>query len=152
MYSRQYVAPCCPLRLDFDTADRLLAIHWQHQPMPWLSNLSGFWAEQLDTYFTGRLQQFDWPVSHQGSAFQQQVWQAIAAIPYGQVATYSDIARLIGSAPRAVGQACGKNPLPIVVPCHRVVGQHGLGGFGLGNNESDLAIKKWLLAHEGAQW
>lgn len=152
MYSRQYTAPCCPLRLDFDDADRLTGLHWQHQPMPWLTTLSGHWAAQLDAYFSGNLKVFDYPVSAQGTAFQQRVWQAIASIPYGQVVSYGDIAKLIGSAPRAVGQACGKNPLPIVVPCHRVVASHGLGGFGLGNNESDLAIKKWLLVHEGAQW
>lgn len=152
MYSRQYIAPCCPLRLDFDAGDHLMTIHWQHQAMPWSESVSGFWAEQLDAYFSGNLQQFDYPVSSLGTPFQQRVWQAIAAIPYGQVASYGDIAKLIGSAPRAVGQACGKNPLPIVVPCHRVVSSRGLGGFGLGNRDSDLAIKKWLLMHEGAKW
>lgn len=149
IYSRQYSAPCCPLRLDFDDGDHLVAVHWQHQSMPWLMQVDGYWAEQFDAYFSGRLKSFDYPVSTQGTAFQQRVWRAIATIPYGEVVCYGDIARLIGSAPRAVGQACGKNPLPIIVPCHRVVAKQGLGGFGLGNNDSDLAIKRWLLAHEG---
>lgn len=147
-----YRAPCCSLRLDFDEHQQLTAISWLTEPAEWLSPLTGLWAEKLDDYFAGRLHQFDYPVSAAGTAFQQRVWQAILTIPYGQVASYGDIARQIGSHPRAVGQACGKNPLPIVVPCHRVVSAHGLGGFGLGVDDADLAIKRWLLQHEGAKW
>ena len=83
-----------------------------------------------------------------GTAFQQRVWQAIAAIPVGETRTYSQLAAQIGSGPRAVANACGANPLPIVIPCHRVVAKHGLGGFMQGQ-QNGLLIKQWLLRHEG---
>ncbi len=91
---------------------------------------------------------FDMPLSQHGTAFQQRVWQAIAAIPAGQVRTYGQLAREIGSGPRAVANACGANHLPLVVPCHRVVAQNGLGGFMQGK-QNGLKIKHWLLKHEG---
>jgi|APLak6261663543_1056040.scaffolds.fasta_scaffold34916_2 methylated-DNA-[protein]-cysteine S-methyltransferase len=91
---------------------------------------------------------FDLPLTQQGTAFQQRVWQAIASIPLGEVRTYSEIACEIGSGPRAVANACGANNLPLLVPCHRVVAQHGLGGFMQGK-ENGLLIKRWLLKHEG---
>ena len=92
-----------------------------------------------------------WPTV--GTAFQQRVWGAIASIPRGHVRTYGDLARLLGSAPRAVGQACGANWFPLVVPCHRVTAAGGLGGF---SNSADadgfhLGVKRWLLAHEGVE-
>lgn len=93
---------------------------------------------------------FDIPLSQHGTAFQQRVWQAIAAIPAGQVRTYGQLAREIGSGPRAVANACGANNLPLVVPCHRVVAQNGLGGFMQGKHNG-LKIKQWLLKHEGAE-
>lgn len=83
-----------------------------------------------------------------GTPFQQKVWQAICLIPLGQTQTYSEIAKKIGSGPRAVANACGANQLPILVPCHRVVSKNGLGGFMQGA-DGGLAIKKWLLKHEG---
>lgn len=83
-----------------------------------------------------------------GTAFQQRVWQAIREIPFGKTSTYSEIANKIGSGPRAVANACGANQLPILVPCHRVVAKNGLGGFMQGA-DGGLAIKKWLLKHEG---
>ena len=152
MYSRYYTAPCSVIRVDFDDNHSLLALNWAEVVPPWAEILSGHWADTLNAYFSGSLKQFAHPVSRNGTAFQQKVWQAIAQIPYGQVASYGDIARAIGSAPRAVGQACGKNPLPIIVPCHRVVSSSGLGGFSFGGDEASLAIKRWLLQHEGATW
>lgn len=144
-----YRAPCAWLRLDFDAQGHMQAVHWAGEEATALPPLSGLWADKLDAYFSGSLKSFGHPPSAQGSAFQRRVWQAIAAIPYGQVASYGDIARLLGSAPRAVGQACGRNPLPIIIPCHRVVSSQGLGGFSLGQQPGALAVKRWLLQHEG---
>ena len=86
-----------------------------------------------------------------GSAFQQRVWDAIRAIPRGTVRTYGQVAKHIGSAPRAVGQACGANWFPLVVPCHRVTATGGLGGFSNHDDEHGfhLSVKRWLLKHEG---
>lgn len=88
--------------------------------------------------------------TQQGTAFQQRVWQAIAAIPLGKTATYGQIANQIGSGTRAVANACGANNIPLIIPCHRVVAQNGIGGFMQGK-ENGLSVKRWLLAHEGVQ-
>lgn len=107
--------------------------------------LAPFLAE-FDAYFAGRLQRFSLPLAARGTAFQQAVWQALCDIPYGETRSYSDIARTIGKpdAVRAVGAANGRNPLSIIVPCHRVIGQNGsLTGYAGG-----LEIKKTLLALE----
>lgn len=103
---------------------------------------------QLDAYFAGRLQVFDLPLAPHGTAFQRQVWQALAQIPFGQTWSYLQLARQVGrpTATRAVGAANGRNPLPIVLPCHRVIGANGaLTGFGGG-----LPTKAFLLTLEGA--
>ena len=110
-------------------------------------------AEQLSRYFADPEYRFDLPLAPVGSAYQQRVWAAIASIPRGQVRTYGDVARLIRSAPRAVGQACGANWFPLLIPCHRVTAAGGLGGF---SNHDDatgfhLGVKRWLLAHEGVE-
>ena len=84
-----------------------------------------------------------------GTPFQRRVWAAIARIPRGEVRRYADLARELGSVPRAVGQACGANPLPLLIPCHRVVSAQGLGGFANARDGYLLDTKRWLLAHEG---
>lgn len=102
---------------------------------------------QLRDYFAGRLQQFDLPLDLHGTAFQKSVWDALNAIPYGQVKSYGDIAREIGNikAVRAVGGACGANPVPIIVPCHRVIGSNrSLTGFAGG-----VDLKERMLQMEG---
>jgi methylated-DNA-[protein]-cysteine S-methyltransferase len=94
---------------------------------------------------------FDLPLAPLGSAFQHKVWKAIAAIPRGEVRTYGQLAKLLQSAPRAVGQACGANWFPLVIPCHRVTAAGGLGGFSH-HDDADgfhLRVKRWLLEHEG---
>jgi methylated-DNA-[protein]-cysteine S-methyltransferase len=104
-------------------------------------------ARQLGEYFAGRRQIFDLPLDPQGTDFQKKVWLALREIPYGQTASYGQIARKIGmpTASRAVGAANGRNPIPIIVPCHRVIGADGtLTGFGGG-----LANKSLLLSLEG---
>jgi len=102
-------------------------------------------ARQLDDWFAHRRTDFDLPLAPRGSAFQQQVWQTLNTIPYGTTVTYGVLARQLGNVARAIGTACGRNPLPIVIPCHRVVGSSGLGGF---SAPGGLAAKRWLLAHE----
>jgi methylated-DNA-[protein]-cysteine S-methyltransferase len=112
------------------------------------SGLAGEVERQVAAYFEGELREFDLPLDLAGSEFQRSVWQAIAAVPYGQTLTYGQIAAAVGrpSAYRAVGNACGANPVVIVVPCHRIVGtDRGLHGFGGG-----LDVKTWLLRHEGS--
>ncbi|MFB3239606.1 methylated-DNA--[protein]-cysteine S-methyltransferase [Aeromonas salmonicida] len=101
---------------------------------------------EFAAYFAGRLQRFTLPLAAHGTAFQQAVWQALCDIPYGETRSYGDIARTIGkpAAVRAVGAANGRNPLSIIVPCHRVIGQNGsLTGYAGG-----LPIKQQLLALE----
>jgi methylated-DNA-[protein]-cysteine S-methyltransferase len=107
-------------------------------------------CKQVLQYLQQPAAKFDLPLTQQGTAFQQGVWQAIASIPLGQVRTYGELAREIGSGPRAVANACGANNLPLLVPCHRVVAQHGLGGFMQGK-ENGLLIKQWLLKYEGVR-
>lgn len=105
-------------------------------------------TRQLQAYFADPHAHFDLPLSLKGTAFQQRVWQAMCRIPAGRTSTYGELAREIGSAPRAVGQACGSNPLPIIVPCHRVLSASGQGGFMHSRAEGPLSIKNWLLTHE----
>jgi methylated-DNA-[protein]-cysteine S-methyltransferase len=102
---------------------------------------------QLEEYFDHRRTAFDLPLAPHGTPFQERVWNALRQIPYGATAGYAELARRIGApdAARAVGAANGKNPIPIIVPCHRVIGARGeLTGFGGG-----IERKRWLLAHEG---
>ncbi len=104
---------------------------------------------QLDAYFAGALTRFDLPLHFTGTAFQQSVWSALRDIPYGETTSYGVLARRVGrpTASRAVGAANGANPLPIVVPCHRVIGGDGsLTGFGGG-----IETKRFLLALEGVE-
>jgi methylated-DNA-[protein]-cysteine S-methyltransferase len=105
-------------------------------------------ADQLREYFAGHRRTFDLPLAPQGTGFQQRVWEALCRIPYGITRSYGEVAAAIGrpSASRAVGAANGKNPIWIIVPCHRVIGASGhLTGYAGG-----LEAKRWLLAHEGA--
>ncbi|WP_156970536.1 methylated-DNA--[protein]-cysteine S-methyltransferase [Andreprevotia chitinilytica] len=107
-------------------------------------------ARQLDAYFQDPDFRFDLPYRLMGSEHQRKVWQRIAAIPSGGVIRYGDLAHDIGSNARAVGGACGSNPIPVVIPCHRVVAASGLGGFNAGRDGVDwMPIKRWLLRHEG---
>ncbi len=102
---------------------------------------------QLLAYDAGALEQFDLPMRVKGSDFQRDVCAAMSAIPFGDTCTYGDIAKLLGVPAQAVGQACGGNPIPIIIPCHRVMGAKGLTGFsGAGGVETKVA----LLRHEGA--
>ena len=108
-------------------------------------------TEQIERYFADPDSQFTLPLKQVGTAFQHKVWQAISSIPRGHVRTYGQIAKHIGSAPRAVGQACGANWFPLVIPCHRVTASGGLGGFAHHDDETGfhLGVKRYLLRLEG---
>jgi len=106
-------------------------------------------CRQIERYLDDPGYRFDLPFEFNGTAFQCRVWQAICTIPSGRTLTYLDIARKLATAPRPVGGACGANRIPIVIPCHRVVGSNGLGGFMKARDGFPLDIKRWLLKHEG---
>ncbi len=102
---------------------------------------------ELNLYFKHRLTQFEVPILLKGTPFQEKIWKTLLEIPYGTTYSYKDIAKKAGSpkAVRAVGNANGKNPIPIIVPCHRVIQSNGdIGGYSAG-----IRIKYWLLKHEG---
>lgn len=117
-------------------------------PQPQSTALLTQACAQLNQWLKNPATLFNLPLAATGTAFRQRVWAEIAAIPPGQTRTYGDIAQTLHSAPRAVGQACGDNPFPIIVPCHRVVSQTGLGGFNHSSGDDLGQIKRWLLAHE----
>lgn len=105
---------------------------------------------QIHAYFAKKLKEFDLPLAFdRGSPFEQSVWRAMQEIPFGTVWTYGDIADHVGGVARAVGGACGSNPLPLIIPCHRVVGSNGkLTGF---SGDGGIATKQYLLDHESDQ-
>jgi methylated-DNA-[protein]-cysteine S-methyltransferase len=107
-------------------------------------------GRQIERYLADGGFRFDLPLAPAGTAFRRRVWDALSEIPVGESRTYGELARRLRTAARAIGGACGANPIALVIPCHRVVGTHGsLGGF-MGVTDGDpIAIKRWLLAHEG---
>jgi methylated-DNA-[protein]-cysteine S-methyltransferase len=149
MASRSVDTPIGTLGL-VATEQGLANVRWSAKGLPDDSSpLLDEAAAQLDAYFAGELTQFDLPLDLDGTEFQRRCWLALATIPYGQTVSYGEQARRLGLGPasaRAVGAANGQNPLPIVLPCHRVIGADGsLTGFGGG-----LDTKRFLLEHEGA--
>lgn len=102
---------------------------------------------QLGEYFAGARREFDLPLHIIASDFQKDVCAAMSAIPFGETLTYGDIAKSLGVPAQAIGQACGGNPIPFIIPCHRVLGANGLGGF---SDAGGVETKVWLLKHEGA--
>jgi methylated-DNA-[protein]-cysteine S-methyltransferase len=142
--------PVGPLGLVASTQGlRGVRFHARRFPVEGSSPVLDAAAAQLAAYFAGDLTAFRLPLDLHGTDFQRQCWLALAGIPYGQTVSYGEQARRLGLAPaaaRAVGAANGQNPLPIVLPCHRVIGADGsLTGFGGG-----LHVKRFLLEHEGA--
>ena len=114
-----------------------------------LNKLAERTCRQIERYLDDPAYVFDLPFEYAGTAFQCRVWRQISAIPPGRTLTYNDVAKALKTAPRPVGGACGANRLPIVIPCHRVLGANGIGGFMRGRGADALAIKRWLLRHEG---
>jgi methylated-DNA-[protein]-cysteine S-methyltransferase len=105
---------------------------------------------QLQSYRSDPNVVFDLPVAIEGSELQKAVWKAMCAIPRGKTRTYGDLARELGTDPREIGQACGDNRLPLVIPCHRIVAANGIGGFAHATSGYLLETKRWLLMHEAA--
>lgn len=106
-------------------------------------------CEQLAAYFRDPEVAFECELAEQGTAFCRRVWQALVEIPPGQVRTYGELARQLGTFPRAIAAACRANPYPIIIPCHRVVARTGLGGYCGKSRGATLEVKRWLLHHEG---
>lgn len=126
----------------------IVSVDWGWSPFQGKSPVLEEAKRQLDLYFDGDLQSFDLPILIEGSDHQEKVWSALTAIPYGETVTYGELAKIVGSAAQPVGTACGRNPLPILVPCHRVVGSAGkFGGY---SGDGGLYTKKALLVLEGA--
>jgi methylated-DNA-[protein]-cysteine S-methyltransferase len=145
-----FASPVGRLALEAE-GEALTALRWasagerapNDKPSPLLKEA----RRQLERYFAGKLKAFDLPLAGRGTDFQKSVWKMMRSIPYGETATYGGIAMALGSGPRAVGMACGRNPLPIIVPCHRVLGSGGTeGGYSGGRG---LPTKRKLLALEG---
>ena len=105
-------------------------------------------ARQLERYREDPDARFELPLLIEGTPFQRRLWDALCGIPRGKTLTYGELARRLGGEARAVGQACGDNRLPIVIPCHRVVAANGIGGFAHSTGGYLLEAKRWLLAHE----
>jgi methylated-DNA-[protein]-cysteine S-methyltransferase len=125
----------------------IVAVDWgwgrDQTPTPLLKES----LKQLNAYFDGALTHFDLPLRPFGTDFQRKVWKHMCTIPYGTVRTYGDVAARLKSGARSVGTACGRNPIPIIIPCHRIVGTTGLGGY---TGEGGLTTKTALLTLEGA--
>ncbi len=131
----------------FEEADALLVLEFGQAPDSVESPLLVEVRDQLEAYFDGRLTTFTVPLAPVGTPFQQAVWQAMRAIPYGSVRTYGALAKELGSAARAVGGASARNPIPILIPCHRIVGSTGaLTGYSGGEG---IETKRALLRLEG---
>lgn len=150
-YDARLKAPFATLGL-IASETHLLHIHFLPMDVtakaPKTNTVAHLACVQLRAYIDNPDFEFDLPLKLAGSKHQLDVWEAMRRIAAGQTRTYGELATSIGSSPRAVGTACGQNPVPIVVPCHRVVAANGLGGFMGGKQGESLAIKRWLLAHE----
>ena len=130
-----------------ETDGAITALEWRDEDAPPASGLLKRAAGELAAYFAGDLRHFTLPLAPRGSEFQQGFYRALCAIPYGETRTYGDLAAELGVSAQAIGQACGANPIPILIPCHRVLSSTGLGGFsGAGGVETKVA----LLRLEGA--
>jgi methylated-DNA-[protein]-cysteine S-methyltransferase len=132
----------------FEDAGAVVVLEWGRAPAAETSPLLDEAKRQLDSYFGGRLTVFDLPLRPRGTPFQEGLWRLLAKIPYGTVLTYGALATRMKSAPRAIGGACGSNPIPILIPCHRVLAAGGfLGGYSGGTG---IETKRALLRHEGS--
>ena len=140
-------SPLGPLALVAENG-ALTELRWGRARREDDSNLLARAAADLAAYFAGALRDFDLPVAPEGTGHDRKVWRAMQAIPPGETRTYGEIARAIGSGAQAVGNACGRNPIPIVIPCHRIVAANGaLGGY---SGQGGAETKRFLLGLEGA--
>jgi methylated-DNA-[protein]-cysteine S-methyltransferase len=106
--------------------------------------------QQLQNYFARPTAHFNLPLELHGTPFQQKVWQALQAIPLSQTVSYGDLANRLHTSARAIGNACRANPIPLIVPCHRVIAKNSIGGFSGTTHGRHIDRKRWLLQHEGA--
>ena len=126
--------------------DAIVAVDWGEAAVETETPLLAAAARQLGAYFDRRLTVFDLALAPAGTSFQRAVWNEMRRIPFGSTRRYGDLARAIGGVPRAVGGACGRNPIPIIIPCHRVVGAGGrIGGF---SSPGGAVTKRFLLELE----
>lgn len=133
----------------FEEDGQIVSLDWGHAAAGTPNDLLLEAKHQIDLYFEGRLRVFNLPLSPLGTDFQRKVCAAMSKIPYGQTRSYGDLARDIGSAARAVGQACGRNSLPILIPCHRVLAANGaIGGY---SGIEGIDTKRYLLGLEGVE-
>ncbi|MDA5192385.1 methylated-DNA--[protein]-cysteine S-methyltransferase [Govanella unica] len=125
----------------------IVALDWGRSPFQETTAVLNEAKAQIDAYFDGDLRTFDLPIEAHGTVFQQKVWAALRAIPYGSAKSYGDLASVLSTHARAIGMACGRNPVPILIPCHRILGIHGsLGGYSAGEGPETKAA---LLRLEG---
>lgn len=146
------VQGCQHLRIAISTSEKgLVALDYIHkQPLQAPQNLvAGQVVQQLERYFDNPRWQFELPLDLFGTPFQQRLWRSLCSVPAGKTDTYGHLARELHSGAQAVGQACRRNPVPVIVPCHRVVSQNGIGGYAGEIDGEKMRIKKALLAHEG---
>jgi len=136
------------IRIADETISELIFLPPETPLIPANTALAIAVAERINAWIEHPRIVLELPLSNRGTAFQQRVWQALRAIPAGEVRTYGELARTLGTAPRALGQACGANPFPLVVPCHRAVGAKGIGGFAHASDGYLIAAKRWLLDNE----
>jgi methylated-DNA-[protein]-cysteine S-methyltransferase len=135
------------------TADAIVAVHWVDDTAADDARAAGNRLldearQALGAYFAGQLKRFDLPLAPAGSPFERDVWRRMCDIPFGGTMTYGEMAEATGGVARAIGYACGANPIPVIIPCHRVLGAGNrmVGYSGRGRIET----KRWLLVHEGA--
>jgi len=138
------------IRIDGDVLGEIIFLPKSGGGLTPRDRLAARVCAQIERYLEDPEFRFDLPIASQGTPFQRRVWRKIAAIAPGRTRSYGEIARELGSSPRAVGQACGANPVPLVVPCHRVLAAGGLGGFAHHEGGFHLRVKRWLLAYESA--
>jgi methylated-DNA-[protein]-cysteine S-methyltransferase len=150
-YALVYASPLGPLgiRLRAGAVTGIDYLPVSRQPADDGSAAARRVARALARYFADGGRPFTLAVEPAGTDFQQRVWRALRSIPPGETRTYGELARALGSGARAVGNACRRNPVPVLVPCHRVVGASGPGGYAGRRSGPPLARKRWLLAHEG---
>ncbi|MCR9107727.1 methylated-DNA--[protein]-cysteine S-methyltransferase [Marivita sp. XM-24bin2] len=144
-FEQSVASPLGPLTLIADAVG-IIALEWRdgrRDGTPVLEQA----ADQLAEYFAEKRQDFTVPIRLTCSEFQRGVCAAMSAIPFGQTRTYGDLAAQLGVPAQAIGQACGGNPIPILIPCQRVLGAKGLGGY---SGDGGIETKVWLLRHEGA--
>jgi methylated-DNA-[protein]-cysteine S-methyltransferase len=138
------------VRVEGQVISEMVFLPQSVSPLPPQNRLAENAVVQIERYLADPEFRFKLPLMKRGTDFQRRVWDAISTIPSGKTLSYGAIARHVRSGPRAVGQACGANWYPLVIPCHRVVASAGIGGFANQDEGFHLSIKRWLLQHEGS--